>query len=723
MAVKTYEMIKLASVETKLTEVSGSNHEFRLQILEAVSSLIGGFDLKSYFLHYKVKENIALDKLLSIAHCILISIKETKIPLNLAISALSHEPLTIQKKKSAGSYYTDFRIAQFLSQVPTNKLSENSKVIDPACGNGILLAATVQSICSDDQIKIKKLLENNLYACDISPIALRTCRIVLSSFLNELSSIVKMTSNWRVQDTLIADEFFWRDLSKQKFDFVIANPPWEKIKLTKHEYQKDIGIERHYGEEHSNFCTKSFNDSKNKLAQYSKLINIRFPSLGKGEVDMYMPFLHLLNSLAKIGGIVSFLVPAGLIRSQGTENLRKLLFQKSKNLQITIFDNKSKFFSIDTRFKFVAVAYEVKNESQLKTPEIRIQYGSVIHENIEKINQVNLELNELKECRSDLTIPEVKSIQEWNIFKKINSVGIDWCSKSSSWFPSIQREVDMTNMKRHFRDHVGAGSIPVIEGRMVNNYRIGAKSYVSGTGRKALWVTNKLGHAEIKPQFYILKDNLSVDICSRAFQERVGFCDIAGQTNERAMMSTVIPSGLVAGNKVPTITFKNTENEDLKYVWVGITNSFVFDWAIRRIITTTINLFLLKSIKLPPIKKESSLFEEVALLVKSIITIDSSSKKVCFWKVAEQKARIDLIILIEYGLGYLDLLKIMEDFPLLDRGQPSILGESNSTVTTDLLLYKAAIYFNQPYEILENRVKLAKEAGAFPYLSSELAKA
>ena len=55
-----------------------------------------------------------------------------------------------------------------------------------------------------------------------------------------------MVLNWRVQDSLIAEPLFWKELSNDGFDFVIANPPWEKLKLTKHEYQKDKGVERHY---------------------------------------------------------------------------------------------------------------------------------------------------------------------------------------------------------------------------------------------------------------------------------------------------------------------------------------------------------------------------------------------------------------------------------------------------------------------------------------------
>ena len=84
------------------------------------------------------------------------------------------------------------------------------------------------------------------------------------------------------------------------------------------------------------------------------------------------------------------------------------------------------------------------------------------------------------------------------------------------------------------------------------------------------------------------------------------YCDIAGQTNERAMMGAIIPGGVVCGNKVPTVIFPNDTPGDRIYLWVGIVNSVAFDWLIRRIISTTVNYFLLLSVPIPQIEIDSS---------------------------------------------------------------------------------------------------------------------
>ena len=69
-----------------------------------------------------------------------------------------------------------------------------------------------------------------------------------------------------------------------------------------------------------------------------------------------------------------------------------------------------------------------------------------------------------------------------------------------------------------------------------------------------------------------------------------------------------------------------------------------------------------------------------------------------------------------------DLDTILDDFPLLDRGQPCIAGETTSTITKDFLTLRVSQYLNQPYEKYEKRVILAKENGAVPYINGELAK-
>ena len=150
---------------------------------------------------------------------------------------------------------------------------------------------------------------------------------------------------------------------------------------------------------------------------------------------------------------------------------------------------------------------------------------------------------------------------------------------------------------------------------MIQQFRFGAKAYGYGSGRSAKWTPSV---AAVKPQFFMSREVLSEQLHSRVNTLRAGYCDIAGQTNERSMMTAVIPPGVVCGNKVPTIIFPGGGGEDRLYFFVGVTNSFVFDWILRRVLSTTVNYFLLFSLPMPNIDLSGERAKRMISLAKRL---------------------------------------------------------------------------------------------------------
>ena len=62
---------------------------------------------------------------------------------------------------------------------------------------------------------------------------------------------------------------------------------------------------------------------------------------------------------------------------------------------------------------------------------------------------------------------------------------------------------------------------------------------------------------------------------------------------------------------------------------------------------------------------------------------------------------------------------MLRDFPLLDRGQPAIQGETSSTITEDVLLSAWLRNAEAGNEQIAQRVERARKLGAIPYVSSE----
>lgn len=715
---RTHEEKLLASVERMLVDaVSGftskETYGARLSVLEGAAARLGGFSVRAYQEAFAVDPLFHAKDLEKAGAVIARALTDCGMHPALALSALAREPIDRHAQRSTGAHHTDFRLATMLGRKAAELNPDRRAILDPACGAGILLVATTLATLGSDRTGTADWLRSNVHASDVSDAALRGTRLALSSLTEDLDAIASMNHRFSVGDSLLREHDDWQRPSNG-FGVVVANPPWEKVKIHRHERLRAAGHERHYGQAYAGQPELDLQSDRSATKSYASKLAERFPSIARGEVDLYGAFTELMIRLAgEDGSLVAFL-PAGLIRSQGTQGLREEMLKGAQTVDLTILDNKARFFSIDTRFKFVLAA--VTRNPAARTPKLLLRGGEADATQARSCDPITMSVKSLRALRPDLTIPEVRSSKEWRLFQRLSSKGVAWDDDSSSWQPNFCREADMTKERPHFVTKARKGSLPVIEGRMVQHHRFGAKTYVSGEGRRADWRSNPIGSSRVEPQFWMPEAGMSRDVRARTRIQRVGFCDIAGQTNERSMTSTIIPAGVICGNKVPTVLFVDDADGDKARLWCGLVNSFVFDWMLRRVLTTTVNYFLVRSVPLPPIQPGSLPGRRIVEAVKALEAIDRSGETDAAWATAEQKAIIDAACFRAFGLGELDIATILDDFPLLDRSQPALPGEARSLVTRDFLGSKCGGNLGSN---ARRRLALHRSIGAIPYVPSQ----
>ncbi|MCE6949633.1 SAM-dependent methyltransferase [Cereibacter sphaeroides] len=721
----TVESKRLAKADAYISQClrryRGTNDELRFQLLEAASARLGGFDFQAFCSKFAIKPLMAPERLLDDAKALVLLLNDTGIHPSLCLSALAREALDQSEQRNNGAYHTDFRLALHLAHSIEVHLTKGAKVLDPACGAGILLTAVSIVACGPDRLLASEWLRESVYAADLSPLALRGTRLSLASLTDDLDAIATMCARWRAQDSLLVPDATWLELSEDGFDVVIANPPWEKVKLTRHEYAKANGETRDYGTSYRLQSLAGYEKAKTERAAMAGSLIDRYPVLAKGEPDLYVAFVELLYKLTRLGGHGALLVPAGLIRSLSTETLRRALVEGTDDLAFTIMENRARHFAIDTRFKFLVVNYRRKASSSKALAAVKIGHASANSERVIPTPQVRLALKDIEHLRSDLTLPEVRSAEEWHLFKKMQYNGSVISFEDSPWYPEFCREIDMTHGRRYFVKRPEKGCLPVIEGRMVQPHRLGCKSYVSGEGRSAVWYNLPPGQSRVAPQFWLPLRVASAEASRRSRRMRVGFCDITGQTNERSMMAALIPPEVICGNKVPTISFPNDPSDDRLFLWLAIVNSLPFDWLLRRIVTTTVNYFVLLSLRLPNLDISSLPAQRLICLARKLHELDQSqnSSFANVWRIAELRCEADVLVARAYGCSEDDLRLMLQDFPLLDRCQPAIQGETSSTVTEDVLLSAWLRSAETGSKQSAQRVEHARKLGAIPYVSSE----
>jgi hypothetical protein len=170
--------------------------------------------------------------------------------------------------------------------------------------------------------------------------------------------------------------------------------------------------------------------------------------------------------------------------------------------------------------------------------------------------------------------------------------------KTSLGWRCAPSEIDMGNDREDFEDD--PSGLPIYEGLMVEAFDHRAKAYVSGRGRKAVWTDLPFGSQakQIVPQWRLASVNTPEKVGDRWSKYRIGFCDVASPTNQRAFVSALIPPLTICGHKVPTLLFSNDDNR-LLMLWLAVANAFCIDFIVRKKVALTMSFTLVDSLPLP----------------------------------------------------------------------------------------------------------------------------
>ena len=106
----------------------------------------------------------------------------------------------------------------------------------------------------------------------MSESALRGIQIAFLSLINDIDDLIKLRRHLYLDDSLLG-EFSQK---KKKFDYIIGNPPWGKIKLSRHMFAKSLGVEHIYGSEFEDFKNEHYDKEKQILTDYSNQVHAIF---------------------------------------------------------------------------------------------------------------------------------------------------------------------------------------------------------------------------------------------------------------------------------------------------------------------------------------------------------------------------------------------------------------------------------------------------------------
>jgi hypothetical protein len=159
---------------------------------------------------------------------------------------------------------------------------------------------------------------------------------------------------------------------------------------------------------------------------------------------------------------------------------------------------------------------------------------------------------------------------------------------------------------------------------------------------------------------------------------RCGIRAVASNTNERSLISSVIPAGAFCGNSVLTTVTGLIENVQTIFL-VAVLNSLVVDSLLRLKVTTNINMFFLYQLPIPRLTKGDQTFKQIVVRAARLICttpeFDTMAKSVGMtgYKAgatdpterARLRAELDALVAHLYGLTEEEFSHVLATFPLI----------------------------------------------------------
>ena len=186
------------------------------------------------------------------------------------------------EKNKKGSYYTPKAVV--LDMVSDIKLQPDDKILDPCCGAGVFL------------LNVPGVQPEQIYGVDLDPIAVMISRFnYFLKFPYTCQAPKIYEANFLEEDSLFTKDDYKKHISRNKFDYIISNPPGGGV---------------------------------NEGCSY-KSINIR-----SGEIFSY--FIEKSYNILSDDGIMRFLLPESILNVKLHMDIRAFLLTKTNLRKIRI---------------------------------------------------------------------------------------------------------------------------------------------------------------------------------------------------------------------------------------------------------------------------------------------------------------------------------------------------------------------------------------------------
>jgi hypothetical protein len=407
------------------------------------------------------------------------------------------------------------------------------------------------------------------------------------------------------------------------FSVILANPPWERMKLQEEEYfaerapavaearnksERERAI-RALGLASTGSPERRIFDDFNVAKQIAEAGSVfchgpRYPLTGTGDVNTYALFaetaLQILHPLGRAG----LVLPSGIATDDSTSAFFGEI-SKNRIVQLVDFENREKLFAaVDSRMRFCLLtigaadaarfAFFLTNTEQLNDPR---RSFTLTAEDIARLNP-NTRTCPVFRSQKDAEITS-------GIYKRVPVLWDENKPDGNPWGIKFMTMFHMSADSGLFRDSRRkselADPVALYEAKMVHQFDHRWATYVGDTDDSRDMTDDEKSdiNRAVHPRYWVERAGVDARLADKQWDRGwlLGFRDITNATNERTTIAGIIPR-VGCGNKYPLLLSKNM-TPSLIACLVGNLSAICLDFVARQKIGgTTMNYFYLKQFPL-----------------------------------------------------------------------------------------------------------------------------
>ena len=525
------------------------------------------------------------------------------------------------ERKNRGAFFTPYEFAYWVVSETAPNYSRNLQICDPACGSGVFLAAVVDYYVNIGALnsveKRSAFIKNQLTGFDLDPRALLVTRLRLS-ILSWVAHGSLLDSKLLQKDTLHSSE-----QDPASFDWVIGNPPWDKLIFQEREFFGAI--------EPSIFALKTARErkpvylrllqdpdiatrwekEKAEHHQYLDAIRCQYPRLAsaKGHLDKYLVFVEWALSRLSQDGKISMILPNAFYGTTSAAQSREFLLRNGWLNRFWGFSNADKIFDASPGLRFCVI--ELRNSEAAEQEFVAASFVPGLEGvRTSALLQIPTKLLIEDGCR----IPEIHSEAEMKLWVSMKNSRLrigDLLSKSNIQF---YQELNMTLDSPRFEtwrewserfNEVGDPRLEPLRTKFRNQRYLTVHEKGTFSSYEA-WLKDA-------PRYVC--SEASLEAPPEGIRQRAKLLELSKHwrlalratihaTEARKVVAALLPPGTVVGNSALTESMPAEVQWEDRLLVLGLLNAKSTNWFASKYVATNLNQHILNAIPLPSLSTE-----------------------------------------------------------------------------------------------------------------------